>query len=97
MALCGDAPLIACDGSVYNTLASAVPGSHVPLLYSLNTTLPCSALPPEDVIVAESFGSQFCCVETDVVSVTVIVSVIGGVVSGQAVGPAPLVFGESPL
>jgi hypothetical protein len=56
---------MACDGSVY----SAVPLQVLPV-YRTNVTLPLRGLPP-DVIVAESFGSQFCAVPTDVVSVIV--------------------------
>ena len=68
---------------------------QVPLSYSVSVRLPPSALPPPEVMVAESFGSQFCAVVTPVVSETRTVSV--PVVSGHAVGPVPFVFGESPL
>jgi len=68
---------------------------QVPLSYRVRVKEPLSALPPAEVIVAESFGSQFCAVVTPVVSVTTTVSVPE--VSGHAVGPVPFVFGESPL
>ena len=50
---------------------------------------------PEEAV-AESLGTQVWPLTTADVSVTVIVSVLI-VPSGQAVGPAPLVFGESPV
>jgi len=39
--------------------------------YSVNDSEPLSAVPPADVMVAESFGSQFCVDAADEVSLTV--------------------------
>src|SRR6266849_4223283 len=52
-------------GSVYNTVPPQLPPP-----YNVNTTVPFSAEPPADVIVAESFGSQSWAVVIDVVSIT---------------------------
>src|SRR5205823_1474393 len=62
-------------GSVYSTVGVTVPPSvgsaqlMVPS-YSTKSTLPFSAVPCADVIVDESFGSQFCAVVIDDVSCT---------------------------
>ena len=48
------APLTGIAELVYNTVPS-----QVPLSYSVNTTVPDSAVPPVDVIVVESSGCQF--------------------------------------
>src|SRR4051812_47133811 len=64
---------VAGDAAPVKVNVSAVrrtlPSQVVPL-YRVNDRVPFSAVPPVEVIVAASFGSQFCADEADVVSAT---------------------------
>ena len=57
-------------GSVYSTVAEPGVAQLMVPSYRVKSTDPLSAVPFADVIVAESFGSQFCAVVMDEVSCT---------------------------
>src|SRR5687768_14040062 len=66
LTVAGDAALVrVIVGSVYSTVPV-----QLALLWSVNTTEPFNAVPAPDVIVAESFGNQFCAEVAEVVSWT---------------------------